>query len=505
MSKRFWWKSLQRRFYSACMRTAMSHRLPVLPAPGPLEAYAQAFDELFPKRTQRAGFRRYLEGLLLPTERNKTLTGLANTEPVVGAQQPTAQRLQWFLTESTWAPEVINQRRLALLRQTPALAPHAHGVLVIDETGDRKWGTKTAHVGRQYLGSIGQIDKGVVSVSSLWADDRVYYPLAVEPYTPAHWFPKGTHDAAFRTKPTLALPLVEQAQTLGIPFQAVVADAFYGSHGGFRAGLAALGVPSVLAEKPSHAWWHPEGALGSAYELAQAAPWQAAHPGQWHKLLRRFRDGHTACWWALEAEGGPYGREKAERLVIASTDPATLPEATTWYLVTNRPAPDAASPSPHAPAAVADVVGLYGLRIWVEQSYKQVKQTLGWAEYQVRADVAIWRHWHLVYCAFAFCWWASAPNAPTTWELPGAVAQPVQEKRGQEDQAVPPLTASGEKKPRRYHVRRGPRQLARGLAPGPGLAGAGDEALALLAGVVRHAPTPSAATAAGLALGGAWA
>lgn len=148
----------------------MSHRLPVPPAPGPLETYAQAFDDLFVKRTQRAAFRRYLEGLLLPSERNKTLTGLANTAPVIAAQHPAAQRLQWFLTESTWAPEAMNHRRLALLHQTPATAPHAQGVLVIDETGDRKWGTKTAHVGRQYLGSIGKIDNGVVSVNSLWAD-----------------------------------------------------------------------------------------------------------------------------------------------------------------------------------------------------------------------------------------------------------------------------------------------------------------------------------------------
>src|ERR671927_1581974 len=109
MSKRFWCNSPQRNVTSATARVTMSHRLPVPPAPGPLEAYAQAFDDLFAKRTQRAGFRRSLEGLLLPTERNKTLTALANTEPVRGAQHPMAQRLQWFLTESTWAPEVLNQ------------------------------------------------------------------------------------------------------------------------------------------------------------------------------------------------------------------------------------------------------------------------------------------------------------------------------------------------------------------------------------------------------------
>jgi len=92
----------------------------------------------------------------------------------------------------------------------------------------------------------------------------MYFPLEVEPYTPAHWFAKGKHDTAFRTKPTIAIELVKRAQALTVPFRAVVADAFYGSHLGFRGDLAALGVPYVLAEKPSHAWWHPEGEVGSA-------------------------------------------------------------------------------------------------------------------------------------------------------------------------------------------------------------------------------------------------
>ena len=65
----------------------MTKRSPVSPAPGPLENYAARFDDLFGARAQRHSFRRYLEGLLLPAERNKTLTALANTEPVVGAQR----------------------------------------------------------------------------------------------------------------------------------------------------------------------------------------------------------------------------------------------------------------------------------------------------------------------------------------------------------------------------------------------------------------------------------
>src|SRR5215467_13580090 len=93
----------------------MTQRLACPPAPGPLEDYAAEFDDLFGSLAQRRGFRAYLQGLLLPRERNKTLTALAGAEPLVGAQHPEVQRLQLFLSESPWDPEGIDARRLALL------------------------------------------------------------------------------------------------------------------------------------------------------------------------------------------------------------------------------------------------------------------------------------------------------------------------------------------------------------------------------------------------------
>jgi SRSO17 transposase len=468
----------------------MTKRIEVAKAPVPLEEYVRQFDPLFGKSNQREGFRRYVEGLLLPSERHKTLTGLVNTEPTVGAQLPRAQTLQWFLSESDWDERKVQAERLQLLREDPTTAPTSKGVLVIDETGDRKDGRKTAHVGRQYLGKLGKVDNGVVSVTSLWADEEVYYPVDFEPYTPAHHFEKGEDDPAFRTKLTITLELVDRAHTEGISFRAVVADNFYGEDRTLRTGLRALKLGYVLALKPSHDWWHQEGTPGSLQEVAQAAGWKSAEqPGQWVRITRTFRDGSTQDWWALEIVAGPYGSDKTERAVVATTDPQTLPDLTTWYLVTNLPAPTTCpvTAQQSAPANLEEVIRLYGLRMWVEQSYKQVKHALGWSQYQVRSDQAIRRHWQLVCCAFSFCWYhASHPFSSTTEDAREASEPPA----SHELEAAVDVTTTGEKNQQRNKIS-STSVLAGGAAGRARLVGALDHAAALLASVVRAAPTTS--------------
>jgi SRSO17 transposase len=380
----------------------------------PLEQYARAFDDLFHTHIQRQRFREYLVGLLLPRDRNKTLTALVGAEPIIQAQTAPVQQLQFFVSESDWDAEAVARRQIELLRDEPLTTPHAQGALVIDETGVRKDGTHTAHVGYQYLGTIGKIANGIVAVTSLWADQQVYYPLHVRPYTPAARLARGKQDPAFRTKPQLALELVHAARTAGIPFRAVVADSLYGEHPEFTRTMWRADIPFVLAVKPSEVVWTPPPEPESPWEAADRLRWgtrqNPRHPGAWTAVVRRFHEGHEETWWAVDLRlGGTYGPDRSYRLVVATSDPRTLPKASTWYLVTNLPLPGTmrVREHPQLPAAeLAEVVRLYGLRQWVEQGYKQVKQELGWADFQVRSDRAIRRHWALVCCAFAFCWWA---------------------------------------------------------------------------------------------------
>jgi SRSO17 transposase len=71
---------------------------------------------------------------------------------------PPAQRLRFYLSESSWDIGAVNAWRQVLFLADPSTALHEGGALGIDETGDSKDGTRTGQVGRQYLGSIGKID-----------------------------------------------------------------------------------------------------------------------------------------------------------------------------------------------------------------------------------------------------------------------------------------------------------------------------------------------------------
>jgi hypothetical protein len=333
----------------------------------------------------------------------------------------------------------------------------------------------------------------VVSVSSLYAEERIYYPVEVEPYTPAHHFEGGKSDPAFRTKPQIALELVERALEMKIPFRAMVGDILYGEHRKLKEGLEDRQIPYVLALKPSHAWWHRVGEVGWVEGVALSSHWGGPEdPGEWVELERRFRDGHTEVWWALEARCAPYGPEKTSRLVVATTDPASLPHLTSWYLTTNLPTLGSkrAEHSELRAADLAEIVRLYSLRSWIEQSYKQVKNSLGWAHYQVRKDIAIRRHWQLVMSAFIFCWWACMESQEVVGSPPIVVFK--------RDETLPALSEEagrGEKKGQTASCNGGA-GVAYGVEEGEELVRAVRAACALLEGVLRSAPAKGATEAA---------
>jgi DDE superfamily endonuclease len=290
-------------------------RKPTPPTTQAIDAFCAGFDDLFCRSQERAAFRHYLIGLLLPREHNKTVVELAAIVP--GAER---QRKHHFLHDAPWDAEALNRRRLARWRADRPLGPHAGGVRMVDETGDPKRGRRSVLAAPQYLGKRGHVANGGVAVTSHWADGRRHVPLGVPPYRPASRLAKGRRDPAFHPKPQLAWQLIEEARAAGLPFHLVVADSLYGENAALEAQLFAAQIPFVLGRRPSHG-------TGQVVE-------DAAHPPGAPAGLHPSGGGGAAAAGGLGAHGGPGPPRQGTGALRGRTDlghglragPASLPD-----------------------------------------------------------------------------------------------------------------------------------------------------------------------------------
>jgi len=212
------------------------------PEPLPeLATYLVPFAPLFRRSTSRESVERYLTGLLTDLERK-------NCDTIAAAVAGTStERLQHLLTDATWEPQALDQQRVtALVAQSPP-----HGLLLLDDTGLPKQGRSSVGVARQYSGTLGKVANCQVVVSAHYVADEptssapVHWPLTARLSLPEAWAADSVRrakvrvptDMTFQTKPELALALVDQARTWGVPFACVVADAGYGDNPTFLTGL----------------------------------------------------------------------------------------------------------------------------------------------------------------------------------------------------------------------------------------------------------------------------
>lgn len=325
-----------------------------------VDDYCALYQDVFPDVRSFELFKWLHVGLIAEIPR-KSLPAIAQT---VGL--PNGQSLHHFLSDSPWRVEAFRQRRLSILQRT------LHGrsfVLCIDETGDKKKGRTTDYVARQYLGRLGKIDAGLVSVNAYGVLEGITFPLMFEVFKPR---PSLKATDGYRTKPQLALQLLRELKARDFPFHLVVADSLYGESTEFLEGLLALDLGFVVAMRANHGVW-----LG---------PGQRVRHTSWKPFERRFTDARREIRYICEIV---FGQRRDIRYYQITTDPATLPEESTGFVMTNL-----------TQASLPEVANLYGMRMWIEYGFKQSKPELGWSDFRVTSYPAIEKWWEMVSSAY---------------------------------------------------------------------------------------------------------
>ena len=135
---------------------------------------------------------------------------------------------------------------------------------------------------------------------------------------------------------------------------------------------------------------------------------QTVFPKRDWPIIEAF--GVSGKYCLRKGDGSGYGPTKGFRLIATTLDPKTLQLDAAWYLATTLPLEEA-NPT--------QVYEFYPLRAWIEHYFKQAKYELWWADFQVRPERAIVRHWELVLLATTFSLLVGAvPRSPSSQDPP---------------------------------------------------------------------------------------
>src|SRR3954471_14884460 len=207
-----------------------------------VEQIAPRFCRIEPRRRVRA----YLQGLLCPVERKN------GWQLAEHAGDRTPDGVQDFLARMRWDADQV---RDDLQTYVITHLGDADGVLVLDETGFIKKGTKSVGVQRQYSGTAGRIENCQIGVFLGYASrhghaliDRALYLPEVWANDPAWRGAAGVpENTAFATKPQLGRQMLISAFAAEVPCRWVTGDSVYGSDYALRCSIERSGRGYVLA------------------------------------------------------------------------------------------------------------------------------------------------------------------------------------------------------------------------------------------------------------------
>jgi SRSO17 transposase len=347
------------------------------------EGWARGLDELADRLAPRFGrveARRralaYLRGLLAPVGRKN------GWQLAEAAGDRTPDGMQDFLSRMRWDADAIRDDLRAYVVEHLG-DPGA--VLVLDETGSVRKGTKSVGVQRQYSGTAGRVENCQTGVFLGYASRHGRALIDRALYLPEGWAgdpPRRSGagvpgEVAFTTKPKLGLRMLERALDAGVPCAWVAGDSVYGADHALRRRIEARRRGGAC---PRAGGAGPGGAGGDQRLGGRRVDgWAAGVPaGGRHRLSagEGAKGPRLYDWAYLPYRGGaPAGRTKGLLIRRKPDDPDEL----TFYLTLAPPDAD-----------LAPLVRVAGTRWTIESCFEAAEGEVGLDQYEARS----WAGWH---------------------------------------------------------------------------------------------------------------
>jgi len=289
-----------------------------------LEMYLQRYAPRFGRPENHLHAGRFVQGLLAGEDR-RSAENIA--ESVAGGVVRTTQL---FLSQAAWeGAEVLEELRA----HVGEVLGDPEGLINADETGFPKKGTKSVGVQRQYSGTMGRVDNCQIGVFLNYCSPRGHVLLDRRIFLPEVWMADPARCAAagvpagviFRSKPELAMEMIQDASLAGLPFRWVGGDTVYGNSPTFVQGVRALQKLYVLdVSSESRVWLSPPPRSASTGRRGKA---RLPKPMTVLEALATLGDKTWKRITVSEGSQGPIVYEYAELVVWFSEEGNPAPEA----------------------------------------------------------------------------------------------------------------------------------------------------------------------------------
>jgi SRSO17 transposase len=351
-----------------------------------VDEYCSNYKQLFPEVRSFESFK-FLHMGIISDIRRKSLPEIAKS---VGLKD--SQSLNNFLKNSPWDVRTLREQRLDWIKDK---LNNRSFILIVNEIGDKKKGKKTDYVTRQYIGDLGKSENSIVSVNAYGVLDGVTFPLTFKVFKPQNSLPEGER---YKTKPQLAIEIIQELRDRGFNFELVTADMLYAKNCDFVEYLNRISLKLLIAVK-----------------VSQRSLLSSDRPNcdNCQGFERIFANNGNGC-----PPEGENIYSKLQNLQYRQIDPDITQRSSniTWSVMTNYPE-----------AMLQEFGNINNLINWIELGFKHLKQELGWGDFRLTNYRAIERWWEMIFSAH---WMVSLhsdifkqPPVPSTKPKPPFIQQ----------------------------------------------------------------------------------